>query len=468
MAIGKYTGVNRAIRDIGNTFDDIYSRNRQAEIDMQQAKTREMLQQNQALRNQALQDQLNSKNNFNQYLQQLKPADTGTDRVAGLVKYAQEKGDGGMLQFSDLLMSTAPNTLRGFQTKQDAEQMGTILGQVQALKRSGQWNDQTAQALFQQMPKTMQEFFPGGFNAVDDSGAVIVPDPKTGETIGYMIRNPQSGKVIFQAAAKEHNAATGQLNPDGSLTLENGMIYSKAQLENMAETYTKTGKMPTLGMKAGPLRQAIMYYHTKNAVNKGNSGTDVAVNWAVTGADTKSLANQTKNFDMASSFITNIDKQVDRFESVIAPVIDRLDTRLANVPINKWTEVIAGDPEWQKYKMYITEISSETARLASGNPQSIAELSQAAREKWENIHDINLKPSEMLSLLKETQHAAHMRYDSLAEQLKKTTDRMRSNRQPGSKNTKPLTKDIAKQLLQEAGGDKDAARKLAKERGYTF
>lgn len=33
---------------------------------------------------------------------------------------------------------------------------------------------------------------------------------------------------------------------------------------------------------------------------------------------------------------------------------------------------------------------------------------------------------------------------------------------------KPLTQDIAKQLLQEAGGDRELARKLAKQRGYKF
>jgi hypothetical protein len=43
-----------------------------------------------------------------------------------------------------------------------------------------------------------------------------------------------------------------------------------------------------------------------------------------------------------------------------------------------------------------------------------------------------------------------------------------SQQAAGSEGHQELTPDIARQLLQEAGGDKEAARQLARDRGYTF
>jgi hypothetical protein len=237
-----------------------------------------------------------------------------------------------------------------------------------------------------------------------------------GKTV--IMRRSSSGK-LEKVAEGPGTAEEAVLNPDGSLDT-GGFHYTKEMLENYAQTYGKTGKMPSLGMKAGPLRKAILYYHGAGAVAAGKSGADVAADWMVSKGQEKSVARQRTNLDAATSFISNINKQASYFTNDVALRLKRLDTRALNIPINQWEEKFKGSPDLSTYKMLITEISAEVARLSAGNPQSIAELSASAREKWENIHDLNLSPNDMIALINETVKAANMRYDSLLETYQDT------------------------------------------------
>ena len=85
-----------------------------------------------------------------------------------------------------------------------------------------------------------------------------------------------------------------------------------------------------------------------------------------------------------------------------------------------------GHPNQAKYDMYLTEIEAEIGKLAQGSPQSIAELSTHAQEKWDKIHDKNLSTADMLELLSETSHAARLRIRSVEDQLERTREKMRT------------------------------------------
>jgi hypothetical protein len=271
-------------------------------------------------------------------------------------------------------------------------------------------------------------------------GKVIMDLPNGGQLIAVE-KGDGTHQILHAAAPKVAvDPSAGSLNGDGSLDLDNGMHFTKEQLVNMAESYNKTGKMPSLGMKAGPIRQAIMYYHTLNATEAGRSGAEVAGGWAETKAQTTSLNKLKPNIDFAASFIKNIDKQIDRVDGIFNE-IKQENPRLLNIPIRMWEEKVTGSAARAKIKMYITEIANETARLSAGNPQSIAEISGAAAEKWDSIHDLNLSITDMRSLLKETKHAGQLRYDSMQERYDSVVQESQQHPTP-KKNSGPAVGSI--------------------------
>jgi hypothetical protein len=150
--------------------------------------------------------------------------------------------------------------------------------------------------------------------------------------------------------------------------------------------------------------------------NKGVDYTGISGDISAIG---KSIDQQEKQIGSMGSFVRNIEKQVDRVKDV-AGKIRSFDTRLLNIPLRTLRGKFAGSPDQAKLDMYVEEISSETAKLATGSTGSVAELSISAREKWEKIHDQNLSMADLLNLLEETKHAGKMRMESVDEELKAT------------------------------------------------
>jgi hypothetical protein len=164
--------------------------------------------------------------------------------------------------------------------------------------------------------------------------------------------------------------------------------------------------------------------------NKGVDYTGISGDISAIG---KSIDQQEKQVGSMGSFVKNIEKQVDRVKDV-AGKVSSFDTRLLNIPLRTLRGKFAGSPDQAKLDLYVEEISSETAKLATGSTGSVAELSVSAREKWEKIHDPNLSMADLLVLLEETKHAGKMRMESVEEQLKETRKK-RDN--IGNKDGKP-------------------------------
>jgi hypothetical protein len=140
-------------------------------------------------------------------------------------------------------------------------------------------------------------------------------------------------------------------------------------------------------------------------------------------SDASSLANQVKQRDMMKGFVTNMNKQVDRLGTILKDVA-RYDARLLNVPLRKWRMTVAGSPAESKIAMYVTEISNEIGKISTGSSASIRELSESAQKKWDKIHDPNLTPRDLMSLLNETKHAGEIRVDSSDQIINETKKRL--------------------------------------------
>lgn len=181
-----------------------------------------------------------------------------------------------------------------------------------------------------------------------------------------------------------------------------------------AEQYLKTGKMPPMGRSAY-VRAQIMRQARMMAQESGTTVDALVAKQAGIGALQGSLKNVQKQENMMNSFVRNLDSQNERLKEFLG-VIQRTDARLLNVPIRNFKKRIQGSANEAILDMYLTEISSEVGKLATGSSASVAELSASAREKWEEIHDPNLSVGELFKLLSETQEAAHLRMRSVREE----------------------------------------------------
>lgn len=196
-------------------------------------------------------------------------------------------------------------------------------------------------------------------------------------------------------------------------------------LEQQAERYLLTGSLPALGMgkSAASTRAAILNRAAALSKERDIDMPEQFVGQASLKSLSQSLAQQQKVAGAMGSFVRNLDKQVMRLEGIL-PKIQRLDARALNLPWRNYKTRIKGSANEAILDMYLTEISSEVGKLSTGSSASVAELSASAREKWEKIHDPNLPLGELLRLVKETQEAAHLRMESVQEEMDSTREKM--------------------------------------------
>lgn len=237
------------------------------------------------------------------------------------------------------------------------------------------------------------------------------------------------------AHAGKADAAQIRIDTSNGNKPSNGGLTDDA-VKGAAEMYNVTGVLPSgrnkeanaaIQNKAAELRKA-----------SGQSAVGVVANAGDMKALQETIKAQEKQVGSMGSFVKNIDKQVSRFEQ-ISKDLSTADGRLLNVPLRALRGRVAGSPLQAKVDMYLTEISSETGKLASGATGSVAELSQGAREKWEKIHDPNLSMKDLVDVLKETRHAGAMRMDSVNEQLAETRKKREAIGTSGSSSPYPKT-----------------------------
>jgi len=178
-------------------------------------------------------------------------------------------------------------------------------------------------------------------------------------------------------------------------------------------------------MGRSALRQKILKRAAQLALGTGEGAGGVITDQASNKALAGSIAQQEKQLGAMTSFVNNLEQQVDKVSS-LAKDLQTFDTRILNVPLRMVRGRLSGSPLQAKYDMYLAEIESEIGKLATSSTASVAELSQGAQEKWAKIHDKNLSVGDMIELLKETKNAGRMRLSSVETSIKESKDRMKT------------------------------------------
>jgi len=146
---------------------------------------------------------------------------------------------------------------------------------------------------------------------------------------------------------------------------------------------------------------------------------------------TTSLNQQEKQRGAMGSFVRNLNKQIGRVDE-IAQEINRLGFRALDLPKRELLTRAVGSGKEKALEAYLTEISSEIGKLATGSQASVRELSTEAQARWNKVHDPNLSINELKIILEETQKMADMRLSSTDEEIEWTKTRIQNLKTGGA------------------------------------
>jgi hypothetical protein len=122
------------------------------------------------------------------------------------------------------------------------------------------------------------------------------------------------------------------------------------------------------------------------------------------------------------SFVENLHVQINRVEEIMQDITNRLGARGIDKPRRELLKSVVGSGNEAIIEAYMAEVSREIGKLASGSSQSIRALSDEEAAKWDKIHDPSLSFKELMKILKETQHMASIRKESVDKEIAKTME----------------------------------------------
>lgn len=229
------------------------------------------------------------------------------------------------------------------------------------------------------------------------------------------------------------------LNPDRYVSP--GNVDDPANLWFAAEKYFLTGKIDPKATKAQAEKIRTEAYQIMQ--EQGESQAEMMAKWSFRDNEKASLKKQQGNRNMMSSFIENLEGQVDHVKKIYTDMDARFGARILDYPIREIKKKLAGSGDEAIVDMYLTEIGNEMARLSQGNAQSIAMLPEGAAKRWEGINDPNLSLRELGKIMDETKVAAQLRVHSVDREIPLSMKRIEQG-MPLAGETEKRTPDFLK------------------------
>lgn len=291
------------------------------------------------------------------------------------------------------------------------------------------------------------------FAAKMPGGAMQPVDQK--ELSAYLA-NPKLDSGISKDAAtfaawKAKQAPLANFN----LQMQAGGGLSKEALDQQAENYYNTGKLPPGGRGAAGIAQnrAIM-----NRAAELHSGQSLAESSAEYAANKESLKKLQTNFDNVSAFENTAIKNLDQVARAGANIPD-LSARFANVPVRMLSEKLVGTPEMARFKTALLTAQTEAAKvLSSANASGV--LSDSARHETQEILDGNLSFPAMMASINQLKTDFGNRHQSYADQIADIKGRIGGKANPsgpsrpaGATHTGVGSADKKKHWLDASGKD---------------
>lgn len=166
------------------------------------------------------------------------------------------------------------------------------------------------------------------------------------------------------------NGKTGNMDftPGVTLTPKGGTPTAPdaSTVKYLADQYRITGQLPSLGMGANPMREAILTQAAKDAGAAGQTGADAVAQHASTKTDTQALGQLSKNRAMVEAFSQTASQNADLALNLMAkgagptgsPIIDRW--------VRAGGQSIVGDPDVTNFNTALTTFKNEYSKIMSG------------------------------------------------------------------------------------------------------
>lgn len=242
----------------------------------------------------------------------------------------------------------------------------------------------------------------------------LVKAEKDGKTV-YMKKTPSG----FEEYKLPEGVEIDEEGGFGDPTPEKIEFWARQSIATGKKVFNVRGK------EANRLNNLIERKKADILLKEGVSGEEATYLQKDREAIQKSIAAQEKQRGSMANFVINLGKQIDHVKEV-AKNIKTVDARFLNKPIRWLSKKVQGDPDLAKYEIYLSEIQSEIGKLSLGATGSVSELSQGAREHWEQVLDKNLSLKDMIEVIEEVKKAGYIRLDSVDEGLEQTRGRLRA------------------------------------------
>jgi len=366
---------------------------------------------------------------------------------------------------SEAVLRQNPAAALDFIEKKEAEQQALMDKKINMIKDINTVNPNMAANLWNSDPVLSKQ----GKMEVAANGEVqeVKVD---GEVIGYNIRKPDGKyeyrdagnntvndfKTFYKGYKQEHPGATdaqvsrawhamkmdeSKQRMQFSVTVAGEKDKARTQSQGSFSSWTPEDKAfwfdqqiatgaPTVRFGFGD-RKSWNDYNKEFAAyarDQGVTGEDQVVAKADYKGLTSSLAQQQKNAGMMGSFVSNLNKQVDRVDAVGNDIVKRVGVRALDMPIRKLKTEFIGSGNENILAAYTVEISNEIGKLSTGSAASIRELSVEAQARWAKIHDPNLSLRQLEIILNETKAMGNMRMESVNEEIQRTKELLRGKK----------------------------------------
>lgn len=258
-------------------------------------------------------------------------------------------------------------------------------------------------------------------------------EAQKGASPSYMGLDPQYGSV-FKLEGK-----------DGLYVMDANSGKFVTRLE--AEALNKEQKFKPYNMIPGARANISNFDSDPNKTNK-----EIRAEAAETKADSDALAKQEGIYFNISSFIKNVNKQIDRTKD-LAGKLQTFDAKLLNKPLREIRGNIVGSALQSSYDLYLTSLAAEAAKISEGGTGSVRAPTDTSQKKWEKILDPKLSLADMIELQNELKIDVDMKLDSQAETVDDIRRKLRGE---------PPAEPKKKETTGDAKGDKTNAAAEAK------
>lgn len=240
----------------------------------------------------------------------------------------------------------------------------------------------------------------------------IQPDPKDPtKTITGMWRLPTKGgeaPTFLPGDQLAGKASTGDAT-------------DPATVKYLADQYRITGQLPSLGMGANPMREAILKRAATDAGASGQTGADAVAQHADAKTTTQALGQLSKNRAMVESFAQTAAQNADLALGYMSKGAGPTGSPIVDRWIRSGGQNIAGDADVTNFNTALTTFKNEYAKIMSGATGAQGST-DSARHEADTLINPNMSQTQIMGGIKVMKQEMENRRRGLESQHQQLLD----------------------------------------------